>query len=376
MATTMATTQHIRLTLPEAIQLHKDQIINCTTLVLVFFKCHLAPGWRRKFSPKSIRELLGISESSYQRAVCKLRLKKMLYWKDEGYIMYSLSPMGDEEVAEVAPPLSLEIKEVEAPQPQPQPTYPEIESIITEVAKTSMVSPVSSEVTTVSSEVTTVSSESYTVNYERQAGFQGMIVNESSGLSSISQILSSSFSSPPEKEEKKENEEKIKSKPRKKVVLEEGQKINLTINCDRNTETPWIDESGKFYPEFILSVAEEWRNAWGGSISENKAKVLSHFAKNPEKVQIRWDGFVQTLAETCQKIKLREQNGMMIDESEVNLLNLHYSIIGEVAAPKSDYGEGGCYRPYEPEKIENPITSEQWAELRARIKQVTGVSCS
>jgi len=58
----------------------EDGIINCTTAVLMYIEIKLAAGWTRKFTAKEIYQELGISKSSFHRAISKLRASNWINW--------------------------------------------------------------------------------------------------------------------------------------------------------------------------------------------------------------------------------------------------------------------------------------------------------
>ena len=58
----------------------EDGIINCTTAVLMYIEIKLAASWTRKFTAKEIYQELGISKSSFHRAISKLRASNWINW--------------------------------------------------------------------------------------------------------------------------------------------------------------------------------------------------------------------------------------------------------------------------------------------------------
>jgi DNA-binding MarR family transcriptional regulator len=84
------TQQHYRLTLEEAIALHKCGLISATALLYLFLRIRLAPGWKMTLHQREITEKLGIGKYQFYRAIERLRKKGLIDWEAPNGVVVAL----------------------------------------------------------------------------------------------------------------------------------------------------------------------------------------------------------------------------------------------------------------------------------------------
>jgi hypothetical protein len=74
--------QHYRISLSDAIDLHKNGCLTAKGLLLCFFRIRLKEGWSMSIRPKAIMKKLGLAASTFWCAIGKLRDEKEISWDD------------------------------------------------------------------------------------------------------------------------------------------------------------------------------------------------------------------------------------------------------------------------------------------------------
>ena len=90
----MKNNQYYRITLEDAIVHYQKGWITATALLYYYLKIRLAPGWKITLHQKEITEKLGISKTSFYRAIENLSKEGLIDWEAPNGIVISVPQTG------------------------------------------------------------------------------------------------------------------------------------------------------------------------------------------------------------------------------------------------------------------------------------------
>ena len=325
--------QFYQLTLEDAIADYRIGQSSAVLLLKNYIRISFAPEWRIVLNPKKVCLKLGISKSTFYRALNKL---KEAGWAALGKTetqteipIYLTSEAPNPKAATNSPSHKTNSPRVATNSPRVATNSPSPENRSAHQAPTDSHFPDSPDL---SSDLSSNSSHSFSKEGEPEKKEKEKKKKENTNTG-INQATSNRKESQNDNSSLVNNLNPVEDKSsaaahNSQVILPKSDVANKSETAlDVNRPSPqtqkekqfnwvpagpWCDENKKLNPQFVEWLARDWQKAYGGDLHRKKADVLRHFVKNPANIAISWQQYQSEYLHRYQNASVRMQHGLEI----------------------------------------------------------------